>query len=143
MQDTAHSPAVIPSARQRPVTPPEQLPPMFVRGNLAPPKPARTGPDFEEIRQSTDFVALRTRLRRFVFPMSLAFFTWYLTYVLLAAYAHDFMSVKLIGQVNVAIVLGLGQFASTAVITAVYLRYANRRIDPQVEQVRARVEGAL
>ncbi|SDY27770.1 Uncharacterized membrane protein, DUF485 family [Amycolatopsis xylanica] len=141
MQDIAHSPALIPSARRRPVTPPRQLPPMFVRGNLAP-EPEVAGQSFDEIRDSPEFVSLRSRLRRFVFPMSLAFFTWYLTYVLLAAYAHEFMSLKVIGEVNLAIVLGLGQFASTAVITAVYVRFANRRIDPQVDEVRARAEGA-
>ncbi|MFD8498727.1 DUF485 domain-containing protein [Amycolatopsis sp. NPDC059657] len=140
MQDIAHSPAIIPSARQRPVTPP-RLPPMFVRGSLMP-EPEATGPGFDQIRGSAEFVTLRSRLRRFVFPMSLAFFTWYLTYVLLAAYAHEFMSLKVVGEVNVAIVLGLGQFASTAVITAAYVRFANRRIDPQVDKVRARAEGA-
>ncbi|WP_370942889.1 DUF485 domain-containing protein [Amycolatopsis sp. cg5] len=141
MQDIAHSPAIIPSARRRPMSPPRQLPPMFVRGSLAP-EPETTGPDFAEIRESAEFVSLRSRLRRFVFPMSLAFFGWYLTYVLLAAYAHEFMSLKVVGEVNMAIVLGLGQFASTAVITAVYVKFANRRIDPRVDEVRARAEGA-
>lgn len=96
------------------------------------------GPDFERIQGSGEFVALRSRLRRFVFPMSLLFFAWYLAYVLLAAYAHDFMSTRLFGHVNVAMVLGILQFASTIAITAAYVRFANNRIDPQVEDIRAR-----
>jgi uncharacterized membrane protein (DUF485 family) len=98
----------------------------------------RTGPDYRAIQASPEFVSLRRRFRGFVFPMSFAFFAWYMTYVLLAAYAHDFMSRKVFGQVNVAILLGLGQFASTALVTWLYLRYARRRLDPQVAALRAR-----
>jgi uncharacterized membrane protein (DUF485 family) len=95
-----------------------------------------TGPDFESIQRSGEFTVLRSRLRRFVFPMSLLFFAWYMTYVLLAAYAHDFMSLKVFGEVNVAIMLGLLQFVSTIVITGAYIRFANRRLDPQAEKIR-------
>jgi hypothetical protein len=41
--------------------------------------------DFLAIQRSPEFAVLRRRLRRFVFPMSAAFFGWYLCYVLLAA----------------------------------------------------------
>ena len=99
---------------------------------------APAGPDYAAIQASPEFVSLRRRFRGFVFPLSFAFFAWYMTYVLLAAYAHDFMSRKVFGQVNVAILLGLGQFASTALITWLYLRYARRRLDPRAAELRAR-----
>ena len=102
-----------------------------------PPVP-RTGPDYTGIQASREFVSLRRRFRAFVFPMSFAFFAWYMTYVLLAAYAHDFMSRKVFGQVNVGILLGVGQFASTALVTGLYLRYARRHLDPRVAELRAR-----
>jgi uncharacterized membrane protein (DUF485 family) len=98
----------------------------------------RSGTDYPAIQAGRDFVALRRRFRAFVFPMSLAFFAWYMTYVLLAAYAHDFMSTKVFGQVNVGILLGIGQFASTALVTWLYLRYARRHLDPRVAALRAR-----
>jgi uncharacterized membrane protein (DUF485 family) len=98
----------------------------------------RTGPDYPAIQASPEFKALRRRFRWFVFPLSFAFFAWYMTYVLLAAYAHDFMSRKVFGQVNVAILLGLGQFVSTALVTWLYLRYARRRLDPRVAELRIR-----
>ncbi|SFQ08290.1 Uncharacterized membrane protein, DUF485 family [Amycolatopsis arida] len=107
---------------------------------VADPAPPREGPDYEEIRRSPEFVAVRRRLRRFVFPMSLLFLAWYLCYVLLAAFAHDLMSTKVVGAVNVGIVLGLLQFASTLAITAGYLRFARRRIDPAVAEIRCRAE---
>jgi uncharacterized membrane protein (DUF485 family) len=98
----------------------------------------RSGPDYPAIQASREFVSLRRRFRAFVFPMSFAFFAWYMTYVLLAAYAHDFMSTKVLGQVNVGMLLGVGQFASTALVTWLYLRYARRHVDPRVAELRAR-----
>ena len=102
---------------------------------------AATCPDYPAIQASPGFTALRRRFRWFVFPMSFAFFAWYMTYVLLAAYAHDFMSTKVFGEVNVGILLGLGQFASTALVTWLYLRYARRRLDPRAAELRARIGG--
>jgi uncharacterized membrane protein (DUF485 family) len=99
-------------------------------------------PDYASIHSSAEFIELRRRFRRFVFPMSALFFLWYLTYVLLAAYARDFMSQKVAGAVHVGLVLGLLQFVSTLAITAAYLRYARKRIDPQVQAIRTGVGAA-
>ncbi|MGC7097888.1 DUF485 domain-containing protein [Amycolatopsis lurida] len=109
--------------------------PSLLRGEPA----ERTGPDYEAIQRSREFTGLRSRLRRFIFPVSLLFFAWYLAFVLLAAYAHEFMSTRVFGSVNVAMLLGLAQFASTVLITAAYLRFANRRLDPQVAALRRSV----
>jgi uncharacterized membrane protein (DUF485 family) len=94
------------------------------------------GPDYMAIQRSQEFASLRGRFRRFVFPMSVLFVVWYLAYVILAAYFHDFMSTKVFGEVNVGILLGVGQFVSTALIIVAYLSFARRRLDPQVEQIR-------
>lgn len=99
--------------------------------------PADTrAPDFAAIHDSPEFAALRSRFRRFVFPMAALFFFWYLTYVLLAAYAHDFMSHRLVGSVNVGLVLGVLQFVSTIAITIGYVRYARHNLDPRVAAIR-------
>lgn len=95
-------------------------------------------PDFARIHDSQEFTALRRRFRRFVFPMTALFFLWYLTFVLLAAYAHDLMSYRLFGLVTVGLVLGLLQFVSTIAITVGYVRFARNRLDPQVAAIRAR-----
>ncbi|MGQ0840141.1 DUF485 domain-containing protein [Actinokineospora sp.] len=100
----------------------------------APAPPA--GPDFAAIHDSPEFGALRRRFRLFVFPMTALFFLWYLTYVLLAAYAKDFMSIRVFGAVNIGLVLGLLQFVSTIAITAIYVRWARKRIDPQIAAIR-------
>jgi uncharacterized membrane protein (DUF485 family) len=86
--------------------------------------------DYLRVQQSDDFVGLRRALRRFVFPMTAAFFLWYALYVLLSAYARDFMAIRVIGNINVALIFGLLQFVSTFLIAWLYSRYADRRLDP-------------
>ena len=97
--------------------------------------------DWEAVQASPDFVELRRRLRRFVFPMTGLFLVWYLVYVLLADYAHGFMSTKVIGNINVALIMGLLQFVSTFVITMLYVRYANKDLDPQATKIREELEA--
>ncbi len=96
---------------------------------------------YEEVQRTPEFQELRHRLRSFVFPMSVAFLLWYLLYVLLASYAPAFMSIKLAGNITVGLVIGLLQFVSTFAITTVYVRYANRRLDPSAKRLREMIEG--
>ncbi|WP_328443927.1 MULTISPECIES: DUF485 domain-containing protein [unclassified Amycolatopsis] len=96
---------------------------------------------WERAHNSTEFRELRSRLRRFVFPMAALFLLWYLLYVLLADYAHGFMSTKVFGNVNIGLIFGLLQFVSTFVITGLYVRYANRRLDPIAEKIREDIEA--
>lgn len=103
--------------------------------------PPTSGVDWAEIQQSAEFRELRRRLRNWVFPMTVAFLAWYMLYVLLSSYAHGFMSTKLFGNINVALVLGLLQFVTTFVITGLYVRFTNRRIDPLADKIRHDIEG--
>jgi uncharacterized membrane protein (DUF485 family) len=96
---------------------------------------------YQEVQRTPEFQELRHRLRSFVFPMSVAFLLWYLLYVLLASYAPTFMSTKLAGNITVGLVIGLLQFVSTFAITTIYVRYANRRLDPAGAQLREMIEG--
>ena len=100
------------------------------------------GSRYAEVQQSTDFKDLRRRFRRFVFPMTALFLAWYFLYVLLSTYAADFMSHKVFGNVNVGLLLGLGQFASTFLITMLYARWADREFDPRADALHDRVEEA-
>ena len=97
------------------------------------------GSVYEQAQASPEFQALRRRLRRFVFPMSALFLGWYLAYVLLASYARPFMAIKLVGNFNVGLALGLLQFVSTFVITTLYVRFARRAVDPAAAEIRRRM----
>ncbi|WP_425444370.1 DUF485 domain-containing protein [Saccharothrix carnea] len=94
-----------------------------------------------DVQNTPDFRELRRRLRTFVFPMAGLFLAWYLLYVLLADYAHGFMSTKVFGNINVGLILGLLQFVSTFVITTLYVRHANKKLDPLAEKLRNELEG--
>ena len=96
---------------------------------------------YRDVQLSPDFSDLRRRFRNFVFPMTALFLVWYFVYVLLAAYAHDFMSHKVAGNITVALLFGLGQFASTFAITLIYVRWADKRLDPEAAKLRHQIEG--
>lgn len=93
--------------------------------------------DFQTVEQSERFQTLKRRHRSFVFPVAVAFLLWYFAYVLLAAYAKDFMATPVFGKVNVGLLFGLGQFVTTFGVTTWYVIYANRRLDPVAEQLRS------
>ncbi len=105
--------------------------------------PAPTGEQFVATQAGPEFQELRTRLRRFVFPMTAFFLIWYGVYVLLGAFAHEFMATRVFGNVNVGLLIGLGQFLTTFVITGMYVRFANRELDPRAAAIRERLEGPL
>lgn len=107
-----------------------------------PPAPhAPTGEDFIEMQAGPEFQDLRRTLRKFVFPLTAFFLIWYAIYVLLGAFAHDFMATQVWGNINLGLILGLLQFVSTFVITGMYVRFANRNLDPKAEAIRNEMEG--
>lgn len=97
--------------------------------------------EFRAAQNSPEFLELKRRFRAFVFPMTVAFLVWYFLYVILAVYATDFMSTKVFGEVNIGIIFGLLQFVSTFAITAIYIRFAGRQVDPRAAALRGRLEN--
>jgi uncharacterized membrane protein (DUF485 family) len=107
----------------------------------APSESPGSGRQFLAVQASPEFQELRDRLRRFVFPMTAVFLIWYFAYVMLGAFAHDFMATKVWGDINIGILIGLGQFVTTFLITFIYVRFANRELDPRAEAIRSELEG--
>jgi len=97
--------------------------------------------DYRAIQQSPEFQTLRRTHRSFVFPVLGACLAWYFAYVLLASYAHDFMSTPVFGSINVAMVLGLAQVVTTFAVTTWYVHFANRRLDPLSTEIREEIEA--
>ncbi|MEV4558873.1 DUF485 domain-containing protein [Kitasatospora sp. NPDC049285] len=107
-------------------------------------RPPETVPEsFQRIEESPEFQQLRGSFRGFAFPVTAGFLLWYLLYVLLSCYAPGFMGTKVVGNVNVALVLGILQFVSTFAIAAWYARYAGARLDPAADRIRQGAEAAL
>lgn len=98
---------------------------------------------YAELAASDDFRELRKRYRAFAVPWTLAFLAWYLLYVLMSNYATGFMDTKVVGNINVALVFGLLQFASTFGIAFLYSRHAAARFDPLADRLAARYDEAV
>ena len=98
---------------------------------------------YERIASESDFQELRHRYRRFAFPATIAFMAWYITYVICNNWARDFMNTPVIGNINVALVFGLLQFATTFGIAIWYARFAARRMDPIADRLREQYEREI
>jgi uncharacterized membrane protein (DUF485 family) len=92
-------------------------------------------------RDAAEFQKLRALFRNFAFPTVAAVVVWYFIYVLASTYAVELMSTPAFGALNVGMVIGLAQFPTTWFATWLYLRHANRRLDPLAASLRAQLEG--
>nr|WP_235840643.1 DUF485 domain-containing protein [Corynebacterium liangguodongii] len=99
-----------------------------------------TPEEFVATQRSDEFQALRRAHRRFTFPVSVAFFAWYLFYVVTATFYPEAMAQPAAGM-NVGMWLGIAQFATTFAITYLYVGYANKNIEPRAAAIRERMEG--
>lgn len=93
---------------------------------------------YAELHKTEDFREVRSRYRSFAIPATVAFLVWYLLYVLMSNWATGFMNTKVVGNINVALVFGLLQFASTFLIAWLYARHMNRNVDPAARRIEQR-----
>jgi uncharacterized membrane protein (DUF485 family) len=93
------------------------------------------------MQQTPEFQDLRRRYRGWVLPVAAGSLVWYFVYVILAAYATDFMGRKVFGNINVGLILGLLQFVTTFGVTALYVRHADKVLDPASARIREEMEG--
>lgn len=92
------------------------------------------------LQRTQEFQSLRRTFRGFVFPMTAFFLAWYFLYVLLSIFAPDFMATKVLGNINIGLIMGLLQFVSTFAITFIYARWANRSLDPAADALGAQLD---
>ena len=98
---------------------------------------------YADLAADPGFAELKRRYRRFAVPATVAFLVWYVTYVVCNNWARDFMDTKVIGNINVAVVFGLLQFASTFVIAFLYARYSTKNLDPLANKLRGEFESEI
>ena len=103
--------------------------------------PSPTPEQFQAVQKSEEFGRLRSSFRSFAIPMTVAFLVWYFAYVLLSTYAEGLMSTPVLGNLNLGLLLGISQFLMTFLITWLYIRHANRNLDPIAEKLRDELEG--
>ncbi|WP_194763678.1 MULTISPECIES: DUF485 domain-containing protein [unclassified Microbacterium] len=106
------------------------------------PADSADGIDYIAVEESERFRTLKRTQRSFIFPLAAFFLIWYFVYVLLGAFATDFMAQRVWGDITVGLLLGLGQFVTTFAITMGYVAFANRKLDPIATEIREELEKA-
>jgi uncharacterized membrane protein (DUF485 family) len=97
--------------------------------------------DWDEIERSPEFQELVKRRKAFVLPGTVFFLAWYMGFILLVAYAEDFMSERVYEGLTVGYCLALIQFVMVLVLGLWYLRKADHEFDPLAAKAIERYEG--
>ena len=89
----------------------------------------RAGPDWQAIEGSPEFQELVKARRSFLVPATIVFLVGSIGYLLLAAFAQDFLGND-IGGIPVAFIAAVTQVLLTWAITFAYLRKADSTFEP-------------
>jgi uncharacterized membrane protein (DUF485 family) len=90
--------------------------------------------EWEAIERSPEFQELVGRRRRFVIPCTVFFLAWYMGFILVTAYAPDFMGESVYEGLTVGYCYALTQFVMVFTLGLLYLRKADREFDPLAER---------
>jgi uncharacterized membrane protein (DUF485 family) len=99
-------------------------------------RPARLGRSAADVIASPEFKALVKRRWRVSMVMLVLLFVSYYGYVLVVAGNKEFVSQKIDGVTTLAIPLGVAVIVFAWLLTAIYVAWANRSYDPEVERLR-------
>ena len=80
---------------------------------------------WDEIAASRAFQDLMATKRTFVVPAFIFFVVYYFALPVLVGYAPQFMSTKVMGEVNLAYLFALSQFFVAWIIAGLYIKAAN------------------
>jgi uncharacterized membrane protein (DUF485 family) len=97
--------------------------------------------DWEAIERSPEFQELVSRRKSFVLPGTIFFLAWYMGFILLVAYAEDFMSERVYEGLTVGYCLALTQFLMVLVLGIMYLRRSDKVFDPLRRKVTEKYAG--
>ena len=90
--------------------------------------------DWQAIEDSLEFQELVRKRRSFVLPGTIFFLAWYMGFILLTAYAEDFMSERVYEGLTVGYCLALTQFLMVLVLGLMYLKRSADVYDPLAEK---------
>lgn len=96
---------------------------------------ARRARAYERMSVDPSFVVLRRRFALLTGALVSVFLLGHLSHLLLAAYARDLMNMRIADSVNVALAMGMGQFALTFVLAWGFVRLSERALDPLAQEL--------
>lgn len=91
--------------------------------------------------RSPGFTRLRRKFVRSTSVIAALFLGWYGFYIAMSVYGRSVMDTRVVGNINVGLVLGVAQFVSTFLLCWVRARYCRVALDPLAERLRAEIEG--
>ena len=101
----------------------------------------RQDPIYDDLRRHPGLPRAAQALSRLRVPGHGRVPAWYLLYVVMSMWAHDFMSTQVFGNINVALVFGLLQFVTTFLLAWLYSRFSTDNARPAGPRARRRVRG--
>jgi uncharacterized membrane protein (DUF485 family) len=96
---------------------------------------------WDNIAESREFQDLMATKKVFIVPAFIFFIVYYFALPVLVGYAPQFMSTKVIGQVNLAYLFALSQFFVAWIIAGLYVKAANN-FDRLAKDILDRAEDA-
>ena len=94
-----------------------------------------------ELLESADFRHLVMRRWRVALLLTLALFVVYYGFILLVATQRSLLATRVGAVTTLGIVLGVAVLVLAWVLTAIYVVWANRHYDPEVQRLRDRLRG--
>ena len=91
--------------------------------------------DWEKIERSDEFRELIKKRRSFVVPATIFFLAYYMTFIIVAGYAPDFMGSSVYEGLTVGYCLALTQFVMVFTLGIMYLKRADAEYDPLAAKV--------
>jgi len=103
-------------------------------------KVERTEKSASEVIDSKEFKHLVARRWRVSLALLAVLFASYYGYILLVATSHELVSRKVGEFTTLAIPLGIAAIVIAWVLTALYVAWANRSYDPEVERLKGELK---
>jgi uncharacterized membrane protein (DUF485 family) len=91
--------------------------------------------DWEGVEQSEQFQELTATRRRVVLPLLGLFVVWFGGFLVLTAYARDFMAKDIYRGFTVAYAVAFSIVVMTWLIAFIYIRSARSSVDPQIDRL--------
>jgi len=95
----------------------------------------------KDLLESTDFKALVSTRMMVSNALLVLLFVGYYGYIIVAATAKDFVNQKIgEGATTLAIPLGVAVIVFAFILTAIYVSWANKKYDPEVERLKGQLK---
>jgi uncharacterized membrane protein (DUF485 family) len=99
-------------------------------------------PDWARLENDRRFRELIAAKRRFILPCTAFFLLYYFALPVLVGYYPDLMARDVVGQINIAYLFALSQFAMAWILMALYVKRAKRFDAMAAELVAAKRAGS-